>query len=102
MGIQLAEHAKCIAVTRNDAGDIIRCITCDEQRDSLSLYAWLQETPAWNKLDNALTPVDADDSPYTDDDVLVDAVREDNNDAVNDAEREHVREPLPYRTGFGK
>ena len=96
----LAEHEQCVAVTRNTAGDIIRCITCDSARDSLSLYAWLQETPAWNKLDNALVPTDADDAPYEQGDVLEDAVRPDNDGAINDAEREHTRPPLPWRTNF--
>ena len=90
------EHEHCIAVTRNNAGEIVKCISCHAERVSLgSGWAWLQDTPAWDKLDGALNPSsDIDTEP--EDQVMSDAVREDNDLAINDSERDHLRPSLPW------
>ena len=84
-------HENCIAVTRNDAGEIVKCITC-----SLDEYDTLLDggTPGWPRLTDEIQHDDVTTSPYTQGDAIEDAM-----DDSKPGARDHAKEPLPWRKG---
>ena len=79
------EHRHCLAVTRTEDGQFVKCLVHAGDVDDANDY----ESPAFDRLDNSIQTDDPNLSPYTDDDVLNDAVNKDG--TINDSAREHTQ-----------